>query len=156
MAIGKLRDDKSNNKYDDVIDDSSDEPFVILIKSIFEKIDESVIKTNDHITDVANMKSDIGTNNSKVGISTAQANAITANTAKVGITTKQTQQLALAVSSLIPLTSAIKNTTASLPAFQLVPGRNLGSYSLRFSIRVAVSGGKTTTQYIDLPLTAGK
>ena len=82
MAINKLRDNKSNNKYNDIIDDNTEEPLMILIKSIFEKVDESVIKTNEHITKMA-------INDDKVGITTAQADAIVANTKKTGISTAQ-------------------------------------------------------------------
>jgi len=48
------------------------------------------------ITNPANlstMESNITTNNSKVGITTAQSNAITANSAKVGITTTQSNAI---------------------------------------------------------------
>jgi len=59
------------------------------LKALYEKIDESLDKTNDHINKVASMQTEINTEKNKNGISTAQANAITANTAKVGITTSQ-------------------------------------------------------------------
>lgn len=59
------------------------------LKALYEKIDESLDKTNDHINKVASMQSEINTEKNKDGISTAQANAIVANTAKTGITSNQ-------------------------------------------------------------------
>ena len=52
------------------------------LKALYEKIDESLDKTNEHINKIA-------TEENKVGISTAQANAIVENTAKTGITSNQ-------------------------------------------------------------------
>ena len=43
--------------------------------------------------DLDTMESDISTNNAKVGITTAQSDAIVANTAKVGITTEQSNAI---------------------------------------------------------------
>ncbi len=43
--------------------------------------------------DLDTIESDVATNNAKVGITTEQANAITANTAKVGITTQQANDI---------------------------------------------------------------
>ena len=59
------------------------------IQLIYAKLNESLDKSNSHITDIAAMKSDISTNNAKTGITTAQASAIEANTAKTGITAAQ-------------------------------------------------------------------
>tara|TARA_Y100000361_G_C11162008_1_gene348129 strand:+ start:12042 stop:12533 length:492 start_codon:yes stop_codon:yes gene_type:complete len=163
MAISKLRDDKGNNKYDDVIDDNSDEPFMVLIKHIFEKIDEGVTKTNEHITKMATNDAKVGitqsqadaivSNTAKTGITTQQATDITTNNAKVGITTKQSQQLSLLVQSAIQLSSVVKGTTVSTPALTLIPGKVSGSYSIRLSVRVTPQGGKTVVKYVDLPLT---
>ena len=180
MAISKLRDDKGNNKYDDVVDDNSDEPFMVLIKHIFEKIDESVIKTNEHITKMATNDAKVGitteqanaivANTAKTGISTSQASAITANTAKtgitsqqatdittnnakVGITTKQSTQLTALVRSAIQLTSAVKGTTVATPSLTLIPGKVSGSYSLRLSVVISAQGVKSVIKYVDLPLT---
>ena len=62
-------------------------------KQLFDKLNVSIDKTNEHITDVSNMKSDIALNTAKTGITSAQASAIVDNTAKTGITTTQAQQL---------------------------------------------------------------
>ena len=149
----------------------------------FDKTNEHINKVASMQTEINTEKNKDGIttaqanaiveNTAKTGISTAQANAITDNTAKTGITaqqatdittnnakvvmtTKQSQQLTLAVNNMIQLSSSIKNTTLDRLALTLIPGRTLGNYSLRLSIRINVSGDKTTTQYIDLPLTAGK
>ena len=90
MAITKFKDDKSNNKYNSVIDDNNtDDVLMIFLKSLATKIDEGLTETNDHINKVASMQSEINTEKNKNGISTAQANAIVANTAKTGITNNQ-------------------------------------------------------------------
>ena len=140
------------------------------LRAIYEKIDESLDKTNEHINKVASMQSEINTeknktgittaqanaitaNTAKVGITTAQANAIIANTAKVGLTTKQTQQLTLAINSMIQLTSAVSGTTVAMPSLTLIAGKASGTYSIRLSFRVTPKGGKTQVKYIDLPLT---
>jgi phage terminase small subunit len=56
---------------------------------LYTKMRESLAKINEHITKVSSMQSEIDTEKSKTGITTAQADAITANTAKTGITTAQ-------------------------------------------------------------------
>ena len=62
MAIKKIRDDKANNKYNDIIDDSNDQDtMMVFLKKLSEKIDESVDKTNEHITKM-------GVNDAKVGM----------------------------------------------------------------------------------------
>ena len=94
MAITKIRDDKANNKYDSVIDDNNvDDSFMVFLKSLANKIDEGLTETNDHINKVASMQSEINTEKNKMGITTAQANAIVANTAKTGITTEQAKAI---------------------------------------------------------------
>tara|TARA_E500000331_G_scaffold357956_1_gene421831 strand:+ start:1453 stop:1896 length:444 start_codon:yes stop_codon:yes gene_type:complete len=123
------------------------------LKALYEKIDESLDKTNDHINKVASMQSEINTEKNKDGITTAQANAIVANTAKVGMTTKQATQLTLAVQSMIQLTSAVKKTTVAMPTLTLVAGTKAGTYSLRLAVRISVNEGKAQVKYIDLPLT---
>ena len=82
MAITRLNDDKNNNKYNDVIDVSSDDTSMIFLKKLVEKVDEAIDLANTHITKMA-------ANDAKTGITTEQANAITANTAKTGITSQQ-------------------------------------------------------------------
>lgn len=140
------------------------------LKALYEKVDESLDKTNDHINKVASMQTEINTEKNKDGITTAQANAITANTAKtgitstqasaivantakVGMTTKQATQLTLAVQSMIQLTSAVKGTTVAMPTLTLVAGTKAGTYSLRLAVRISVNQGKMQIKYIDLPLT---
>ena len=67
----------------------------------------------DHISvsqavNLDTIEADIAINNAKVGISTAQANAITANTAKVGITTSQANAI-VANTSKVGVTSSQAN-----------------------------------------------
>ena len=179
MALNKL--DKTSEDHK-MLETYPDEWAQVLM-DLINKVNTGFDKTNEHINKIATEENKVGIstaqanaiveNTAKTGISTAQANAITDNTAKtgitaqqatdittnnakVGITTKQSQQLTLAVNNLIQLSSSIKNTTLDRFGLTLIPGRTLGNYSLRLSIRINVSGGKTTTQYIDLPLTAGK
>jgi|14BtaG_2_1085337.scaffolds.fasta_scaffold33209_2 type IV pilus biogenesis protein CpaD/CtpE len=53
MAINNLNDNKSSTKYDELIDDSSDDAMMIFLKALHDKIDEGLVKTNEHITDNA-------------------------------------------------------------------------------------------------------
>ena len=130
MAIKKIRDDKTNNKYDDIIDDSNDQDsMMIFLKKLSEKIDESVDKTNEHITKM-------GVNDAKIGITTAQAKAITDNTSKIGI-----NQV---------LQSAVKNLSISTITFTLMQGKS------GYSLRLETSLSNKEKHYVDLPLTKGK
>lgn len=63
------------------------------IQLIYAKLNESLDKSNSHITDIAGLKSDVAANTAKTGITTSQASAITANTAKTGITTSQSSAI---------------------------------------------------------------
>tara|TARA_R100001510_G_C7552124_1_gene135494 strand:- start:49 stop:588 length:540 start_codon:yes stop_codon:yes gene_type:complete len=102
MAITKLDDDKSNNKYNEVIDVSSDDTSMIFLKKLVEKVDEAIDLANTHITKMA-------ANDAKTGISTAQANAITANTAKTGITTQQAKDISDNKTAVSDNRSEVKN-----------------------------------------------
>ena len=53
MAIDNLNDNKSSTKYNDLIDESSDDAMMIFLKALHDKIDEGLAKTNEHITDNA-------------------------------------------------------------------------------------------------------
>jgi len=91
MAITRLSDDADANLLNDVVsqDDHKTQQDVFL-KELVDKVDEAIDQLNTHISDMA-------VNNAKVGITTAQANAITANTAKVtfpGLGTTSTTALA--------------------------------------------------------------
>ena len=79
MAITKLDDDKGSNKYDEVIDASSDDNSMIFLKKLVEKIDESIDLANTHITDMA-------ANNAKVtfpGFGTTNKTALVGNTTTI-------------------------------------------------------------------------
>ena len=53
MAINNLNDSKSTTKYDEIIDDSSDDVLMVFLKSLHDKIDEGITKTNEHETATA-------------------------------------------------------------------------------------------------------
>ena len=102
MAITRLNDDKNNNKYNDVIDVSSDDTSMIFLKKLVEKVDEAIDLANTHITKMA-------ANDAKTGITTAQANAITANTAKTGITSQQATDISNNKTNISTNTTNIAN-----------------------------------------------
>jgi len=53
MAINNLNDNKSSTKYNELIDDSSDDSMMVFLKSLHDKIDEGITKTNEHETKTA-------------------------------------------------------------------------------------------------------
>lgn len=53
MAIDNLNDNKSSTKYNELIDESSDDAMMVFLKALHDKIDEGLVKTNEHITDNA-------------------------------------------------------------------------------------------------------
>ena len=84
MALNKL--DKTTRSFTE-LSHQDEEEFIIILKDLIEKVNTGFDKTNEHINKIA-------TEENKVGISTAQANAITANTAKTGISTSQADAIA--------------------------------------------------------------
>lgn len=113
-------------------------------------------------------------NTAKTGITTTQANAIVANTAKIGITDEQIKNIkdntakvgittaqarAITINSSkigLQLLSDVKNYNVEDMQFVLMPGRNLGEFSIRLQFIVSSKLGKAQLQYIDLPLQPGK
>lgn len=86
-----------------------------LLKEIYASLDTTIDRKNTAITDLEAVKSDVATNNAKVGITTAQASAIEANTAKTGITTTQATQLSnLNAGRASSVGTSIKNVTAQI------------------------------------------
>jgi len=141
MAINKP--DWETKSTDDVRDEAQGifkkpilEEESLAIQELYSKLRESFDKTNEHITDVANMKSDISTNTAKTGISSSQAKAITNNTSKVGI-----NQV---------LQSLVKNLSISGMTFTLMQGKS------GYSLRLETSLSNKEKHYVDLPLTKGK
>ena len=149
MALNKL--DKTSEDHK-MLETYPDEWAQVLM-DLINKVNTGFDKTNEHINKVASMQTEINTEKNKTGISTAQADAITANTAKVGITTKQATLLTALMQSAIQLSSSIKGTTVASPSLTLIEGRKAGTYSLRIAVRITVNEGKTQVKYIDLPLT---
>ena len=85
MALSKLDKTSEDHKMLETFDDE----WAIVLRDLIDKVNTGFDKTNEHINKVASMQTEINTEKNKTGISTAQANAITANTAKTGITSDQ-------------------------------------------------------------------
>tara|TARA_Y100000401_G_scaffold56_1_gene40 strand:+ start:5001 stop:5453 length:453 start_codon:yes stop_codon:yes gene_type:complete len=86
-----------------------------LLREIYASLDTTIDRKNTAITDLEAVKSDVATNNAKVGITTAQASAIETNTAKTGITTTQATQLSnLNAGRASSVGTSIKNVTAQI------------------------------------------
>lgn len=106
----------------------------LAVQILYEKLNTHVDKTNEHITKISNILSDVSVNTAKNGITTAQANAITANTAKTGITTSQ-------ASAITANTAKTGITTAQASAItnnaNSITGLNLGTIS---SVQTNVKG----------------
>ena len=85
MALNKL--DKTSEDHK-MLETYPDEWAQVLM-DLINKVNTGFDKTNEHITKVASMQSEINTEKNKDGITTAQANAIVANTAKTGISSSQ-------------------------------------------------------------------
>lgn len=134
MAITRLNDDKDNNKYNDVIDVSSDDTSMIFLKKLVEKVDEAIDLANTHITKMA-------ANDAKTGITTAQANAITANTAKTGITSQQATDIANNKANIGNKLEVVPNVNGTNQQ-RLLCGvvENRGVYTLNFSYEDTVKG----------------
>ena len=134
MAITKLNDDKDNNKYNEVIDVSSDDTSMIFLKKLVEKVDEAIDLANTHITKMA-------ANDAKTGITTAQANAITANTAKTGITSQQAADIANNKANIGNKLEVVPNVNGTNQQ-RLLCGvvENRGVYTLNFSYEDTVKG----------------
>ena len=165
MAIKKFKDDKSNNKYDSVIDDNNtDDVLMIFLKSLATKIDEGLTETNDHINKVASMQSEINIEKNKKGITQAQADAIVANTAKTGITstqataiannTAQAKSLANDIATLnLGVQQNVPTSDKKITAL-IIPRVNIAKSGITLDLTVRLSdGGRFITS---LPLTAQK
>ena len=100
----------------------------------------------------------ITANTAKVGITSEQIKAISANTAKVGITTEQARAITInSRKTGLQVGSQVKGFEIVDSIFLLIPGRNLGEFSLRIQMMVeSTESGKSQAHYIDLPLQPGK
>ena len=100
MALNKL--DKTSEDHK-MLETYPDEWAQVLM-DLINKVNTGFDKTNEHINKIATEENKVGIstaqanaiveNTAKTGISTAQANAITANTAKTGITDNQAREIA--------------------------------------------------------------
>ena len=118
MALSKLDKTSQDHKMLETFEDEWAQVLMDLIDKVITGFD----KTNEHITKVASMQTEINTEKAKDGITQAQADAIVANTAKTGITSKQasqidtnaiaTTQLLMGVENNIPTSD--KRITASM------------------------------------------
>ena len=80
MAITKFKEDKNNNKYDDIIDDNNiEDPMMVFLSKLVIKIDEGLTKTNDHINKVSSFTSNISTNSSNITAITNKSNTNESN-----------------------------------------------------------------------------
>tara|TARA_R100000654_G_C2635641_1_gene120886 strand:+ start:57 stop:497 length:441 start_codon:yes stop_codon:yes gene_type:complete len=144
MAISKFRDDKVNTKYNDVIDEASDDTLMIFLRKLTEKIDEGLDETNQHITKVASFTSDILSNTSKINTNTSNITSVTtkANTNASNIVKSNNQQTVN--------TRSIANINAG--TLQLGKDLTLGiSYAsktrqLRFTVTEGKNSYRTTLQ----------
>lgn len=105
------------------------------LKSLYEKIDESLDKTNEHITKVASMQSEIDTEKNKTGITQSQADAIVANTKKTGISTTQANLITAlnqGISQAIPTNQ--KNITAVIE-----PAITIGKTTSTLDFKITLS-----------------
>lgn len=104
------------------------------LKSLYEKIDESLDKTNEHITKVASMQSEIDTEKNKTGITQSQADAIVANTKKTGISTTQANLItALNQGVQQAVSTTTKGVTATIIPRVVVGKTNALELSIRLS-----------------------
>ena len=168
MAISKFEKTNTEKQELDLTENGKN------IKALYEKIDESIGKTNEHITKVASMQTEINTEKNKIGITSEQAAAIVANTAKVGITDEQIKNIkdntaktgittsqanAITLNSKkigLQLLSELKNDNIADMQFILVGGKNLGEFSIRLQFVIESRIGKAQIHFIDLPLQRGK
>lgn len=120
-----------------------------LLKELFESIDVTIDRTNDAKTNITSLQSDVATNNAKVGITTAQASAITANTAKTGITTTQANAI---TSNTTNITKA--NNNLKIGQFSEVPTSQSGK-GITASVRLYVNIGTITTLQFNVRLSNG-
>ena len=112
-----MADQNKHNKTTEEKDDMETTVNGALLKELFESIDVTIDRTNDAKTSISSLQSDVATNNAKVGITTAQASAITANTAKTGITTTQATSITDSANKIIALDRgrAVSYTHLTLP-----------------------------------------
>jgi hypothetical protein len=129
MAIDTFDSGKGSNKYDDVIHTGEHEDVQSkFLKELSSKVDELVNKVNTHINEIA-------TNTAKTGVSTSQANAITANTAKASMTLGTSGSTALAGDTNIVTIGS--------------------STTIAFGDMITTSGKKGTTYTIVMTVTNG-
>lgn len=120
-----------------------------LLKELFESIDVTIDRTNDAKTNITSLQSDVATNNAKVGITTAQASAITANTAKTGITTTQANAI---TSNTTNITKA--NNSLKVGQFSEVP-TNQSSKGITGLVSLYISLGTISTLQFNVRLSNG-
>ena len=124
------------------------------LKALYEKVDESLDKTNDHINKVASMQTEINTEKNKDGISTAQANAIVANTAKTGITSTQASAItANTAKTGISTTQTNFITALNQGVQQAVPTTTKG---VTATVIPTVVVGKTSSLELSIRLSNGQ
>ena len=89
MALSKLDKTSQDHKMLETFEDE----WAQVLMDLIDKVNTGFDKTNEHITKVASMQTEINTEKAKDGITQAQADAIVANTAKTGITDEQIKNI---------------------------------------------------------------
>ena len=172
MAIGTFNDRKGNADFDKLVHAGDHEnPMSKMLTEIANKLDEIVSKINSIDTAVS-------ANTAKTGITTSQANAITANTSKTvlalgttgstalaGDTTTISTTQALNISTAAKLTSKIdtasqaninKSTVITFGEFTTTGSGKTLAYSLPITVVETDTSGKvavTTTKTGSITLT---
>lgn len=89
MALSKLDKTSQDHKMLETFEDE----WAQVLMDLIDKVNTGFDKTNEHITKVASMQTEINTEKNKTGITQEQADAIAANTSKVGITDEQIKNI---------------------------------------------------------------
>ena len=129
----ELADIKSRFDNNDYIDDKANfsalGPLLYQMQNIVEELDA--------------LRTEISNNKDKTGITTSQANAITANTAKTGISDSQADAIAANTKKIsFPTCSTnVEESTASITGFAHVYDAKAKSNSLQINVTVTNSKG---------------
>jgi hypothetical protein len=163
-AITKFDQDKSNNKYDEVIQGGDHEdPHSTFLKQLSSKADELVTKSNSYEEAVSantaktgissGQASAITDNTAKTGISSGQASAITANTAKTGISSGQASAITANTAKTGISSAQATAITANTAKVSLAGGR---ATTLSFGELITTSNGKGNPDTYSIVMSATK
>jgi hypothetical protein len=146
-AITKFDQDKSNNKYDEVIQGGDHEdPHSTFLKQLSSKADELVTKSNSY-------EEAVSANTAKTGISSGQASAITDNTAKTGISSGQASAITANTAKTGISSAQATAITANTAKVSLAGGR---ATTLSFGELITTSNGKGNPDTYSIVMSATK